>query len=145
MPVVQKRAGFDQVANAGDGDHKVFSKEISGKKVVDKLYHKLYNDPLLSAFWNDDLDEETVQHMQEVMMEVAFGEGLQDDDKAYLIEVHEDVIRERGLTERHFDAYLAHFDKTLEELQDILPVDKIRDAKANMRSTRVVFQTGKKK
>jgi truncated hemoglobin YjbI len=62
-----------------------------------------------------------------------------------LIEVHEDVIRERGLTERHFDAYLAHFDKTLEELQDILPVDKIRDAKANMRSTRVVFQTGKKK
>jgi hypothetical protein len=35
------QAGFDQVANAGDGDHKVFSKEISGKKVVDKLYHKV--------------------------------------------------------------------------------------------------------
>ncbi len=74
------------------------------------------------------------------MMELAFGAGFQPEDKKYLIEVHEEMIREHGVNETHYDHYIAHFDKTLEELSEILPHDKVKEAMTNIRAARVIFE-----
>ncbi len=60
MPVVkQSRFGGDLASD--EKDHKKFSKEIAGKKVVDSLFRKLFADPLLAPFWAEQ-DMETIVH-----------------------------------------------------------------------------------
>mmetsp|Transcript_2476 Transcript_2476/g.5747 ORF Transcript_2476/g.5747 Transcript_2476/m.5747 type:complete len:139 (+) Transcript_2476:155-571(+) len=135
-----KHAQIDRDAiDLGEGDHKIFSKEVSGKKVVDQLYQKLYADPELSQYWTG-LDPATISHMQDVMMEVAFGAGLLPEDVTYLKETHSAAMSYKGLTERHFDLYLKHFEEVLKELGSIIPADKCKSAITNMKAAKVVFK-----
>jgi len=57
-----KHAQIDRDAiDLGEGEHKVFSKEVSGKKVVDLLFHKLLEDAELSQYWSN-VAPETLSH-----------------------------------------------------------------------------------
>ncbi|KAG1671166.1 hypothetical protein FOA52_005420 [Chlamydomonas sp. UWO 241] len=123
----------------GEGDHKTFSKEVSGKKVVDLLFHKLLADKELAPYWSST-EPETISHQQDVMMEIAFGAGLLPEDVTYLKEVHQAAMSYRGLTERHFDLYLKHFETVLKELGTIIPQDKCKAAVANMKAAKIIFQ-----
>ena len=49
----------------------------------------------------------------------------QAEDIQYLKEVHASAILERGLSERHFDLFVKHFETTLKELGTIIPSDKV--------------------
>mmetsp|Transcript_16834 Transcript_16834/g.50448 ORF Transcript_16834/g.50448 Transcript_16834/m.50448 type:complete len:125 (-) Transcript_16834:597-971(-) len=121
-----KHAQIDRDAiDLGEGEHKVFSKEVSGKKVVDLLFHKLLEDAELSQYWSN-VAPETLSHQQDVMMEIAFGAGLLPEDITYLKEVHASAMSYKGLTDRHFDMYLKHFETVLKELGSIIPSDKVK-------------------
>ena len=49
----------------------------------------------------------------------------QPEDAQYLKEVHASAILERGLSERHFDLFVKHFESTMKELGHIIPADKV--------------------
>ncbi len=67
----------------------------------------------------------------------------QPEDAAYLKEVHAEALQYRGLSEKHFDIFIKHFEDTLKELGSIIPADKCKEAIANVKSTRVIFKKGK--
>lgn len=137
---MSKHASIDRSAiSIGEGDHKTFSKEISGKKVVDLLFHKLLEDPEVSQYWSTT-EPETLAHQQDVMMEIAFGAGLLPEDITYLKETHASAMQYRGLNERHFDRYMVHFEATLKELGAIIPHDKVKSAITNMKTCKVIFK-----
>ena len=46
---------------------------------------------------------------------------LQPDDAAYLKQVHAHAIRERGLTKKHFEHFVKHWEETLHEMGSIIP------------------------
>lgn len=127
--------------SAGEGNHKVFSKEISGKLVVDLLFQRLLGDKELQGFWAG-LDIPTITHQQDVMMEIAFGAGLLPEDITYLTEVHKDIMQHHGLTSKHFELYCKHFEATLADprISTVIPKEKKDEAVKNIKSCAVIFK-----
>lgn len=145
---MSKHASIASDSLGVEKEHKTFSKEVSGKKVVDSLFKKLFADPELRGFWAPDgvpLSIETINHQQDVMMEIAFGAGLLEEDKHYLREVHAEAISYSGLSLKHFDLFVKHFEATLMELSHIIPGEKVKEAIINIKACKVIFDTGKKK
>eukprot|EP00798_Chlamydomonas_sp_ICE-L_P003674 gene3674-13749_t len=123
----------------GASDHtgKTFVKEIASKKVIDMLFDKILADVELAYFF-EGVDMEYLKKKQEVMMDVMFG-GLQALETVYLREAHLEAIKHRGLTERHWERFVKHFEVTLRELSQQIPEEKRKSAVANIRATRMYF------
>ena len=57
----------------------------------------------------------------------------------YLRESHLDAMKNRGLTERHWERFVKHFEAVLHALGPQIPEDKKKAALANIRATRMYF------
>ncbi len=81
---------------------------------VGLFYQKVVADPLLAPFFSE-LDLAAQVRKQTAFMGWAFGSGQQYSGRD-LGEAHRRLVRERGLTDVHFDAVAGHLDATLREL-----------------------------
>lgn len=88
--------------------------EAAVMAAVDLFYKKVTADPLLAPFFVD-LDLAGQVRKQVAFMGWAFGSGHQYSGRD-LGEAHRRLVRERGLTDVHFDAVAGHLDATLREL-----------------------------
>jgi hypothetical protein len=60
-------------------------------------------------------------------------------EAVYLRESHLDAMKNRGLTERHWERFVKHFEVILHNLGPQIPEDKKKAAIANIRATRMYF------
>lgn len=123
--------------DASDHQGKTFLKEIAAKKVINLMFEKVFADPELSPMF-EHADAARLKHMQEVLMDVAFG-GLQALESVYLRESHLDMMKHHGLCERHWERFVKHFEVVLHSLGAQIPDDKKKAAIANIRATRMYF------
>lgn len=91
---------------------------IGGKPAVEatveKMYDKILTDPLLKPFFNG-LDMAHQRRSQIAFMVMAFG-GPHHYTGADLTRAHAKMVKENGLTDRHFDAVAGHLKASLGEL-----------------------------
>lgn len=88
--------------------------EAAVMAAVDVFYKKVTTDPLLAPFFIE-LDLAAQVRKQVAFMGWAFGSGHLYSGRD-LGEAHRRLVRERGLTDVHFDAVAGHLDATLREL-----------------------------
>ena len=91
---------------------------IGGKDAVnatvDKMYDKILTDPLLKPFF-EGLDMARQRRSQAAFMVMAFG-GPHLYTGADLAKAHAKLVKEKGLTDKHFDAVAGHLKAALTEL-----------------------------
>jgi hemoglobin len=81
---------------------------------VDGFYKRVLGDPLTAPFF-DETDMNAQARKQMSFMAHAFG-GPDEYKGKDLREAHAHLVRDRGLTDAHFDAVASHLKATLEEL-----------------------------
>ncbi len=110
--------------------------EIGGEPAVsatvDVFYEKVLADPLLKPFF-DGIDMDDQSRKQKAFFTTIF-KGATVAADAYMRSAHEALVRDKGLSDEHFDAVARHLHATLEELN--VPshlADQIMSAAAGLR------------
>lgn len=88
--------------------------EAAVMAAVDLFYKRVTDDALLAPFFAE-LELGAQVRKQVAFMGWAFGSGRQYSGRD-LGEAHARLVRERGLTDVHFDAVAGHLNATLREL-----------------------------
>jgi hemoglobin len=91
---------------------------------VDLFYKKVMDDPLVAPFFSE-LDLPAQVRKQMSFIGWAFGSGKAHSGRD-LGEAHARLVRERGLSDVHFDAVAGHLDASLRELG--VPDDLVNEA-----------------
>lgn len=81
---------------------------------VEKMYDKILRDPLLSPFFAG-LDMARQRRSQAAFMIMAFG-GPHQYTGADLTKAHAGLVKDKGLSDVHFDAVAGHLKAALAEL-----------------------------
>lgn len=81
---------------------------------VEKMYDKILRDPLLSPFFAG-LDMARQRRSQVAFMITAFG-GPHQYTGADLTKAHAGLVKDKGLSDVHFDAVAGHLKAALTEL-----------------------------
>jgi len=109
---------------------------IGGEKAVmaavDTFYSKVLADDLTRPFF-EGIDLEAQVRKQVAFMTWAFG-GPAEYKGRDLRTAHADLVKKKGLTDRHFDAVAGHLKATLLELG--VAADLVEEALAIVGSTR---------
>jgi hemoglobin len=91
---------------------------IGGKDAVQAtvnlMYEKILGDPLLEPFFSDK-DMAHLRRSQTAFMVMAFG-GPHQYSGADLTKAHAGMVREKGLSDPHFNAVAGHLKAALQEL-----------------------------
>lgn len=91
---------------------------IGGKAAVnaavDKMYDKILKDPILKPFF-EGVDMARQRRSQVAFMVMAFG-GPHQYTGADLTKAHAKMVKEKGLSDVHFDAVATHLQDALTEL-----------------------------
>jgi hemoglobin len=106
--------------------------EAAMMAAVDGFYRRVTADPLLAPFFAA-LDMQAQTKKQLAFMTWALG-GPSEYRGRPLGDAHRHMVRERGLSDRHFDAVAAHLAATLQELA--VPAPLIDEAMGIVASTR---------
>jgi hemoglobin len=99
---------------------------------VDLFYAKVVADELTRPFFVG-LDLEAQTRKQVAFMAWAFG-GPSNYKGRDLVTAHAGLVRDRGLSDAHFDAVARHLESTLQDLQ--IEPGMIQEALAIVESTR---------
>ncbi|GBF90610.1 hypothetical protein Rsub_03182 [Raphidocelis subcapitata] len=116
------------------------SDSVSLKKVVDVFYEKVMADPVLSPFFHE-VDVPKLKSHQVQFMAMAFGGKelvLEEHPNLNLRRIHYKLIRDRGLTERHWEVFFERFKDALRELPEIPEATK-STALRSVATTRAYF------
>lgn len=109
---------------------------IGGKAAVtaavDKMYDKILQDPLLKPFFAD-LNMANQRRSQVAFMVMAFG-GPHHYTGADMTKAHAKLVKEKGLSDAHFDAVAGHLKASLMELN--VPAALIGEVLALVGTTR---------
>jgi len=82
---------------------------------VEKMYEKILQDPLLQPFFAG-LDMARQRRSQAAFMVMAFG-GPHHYTGADLTRAHARMVKEKGLSDQHFDAVAGHLKSALTDLK----------------------------
>lgn len=113
---------------------------VSLKKIVDMFYDKVLADPRLSPFFLG-IDVPKLKSHQVKFMALAFGGKelvVDEHPDLNLRRIHYRLIRDRGLTEEHWQWFFDRFQDTLMELPEI-PRETKDKAITSVAATRVYF------
>ncbi|WP_417912904.1 multiheme c-type cytochrome [Candidatus Electronema sp. TJ] len=111
-PKVQDRA--DTAKTAADAFYKELGGEEAVNKAVDLFYDKVMADPAVNHFFAG-IDMDTQRRMQKAFMNFAFGGSLPYKGRD-LTAAHARLVKEKGLTDSHFNIIIKHFGDALREL-----------------------------
>ena len=106
--------------------------EAAVNAAVDVFYGKVLADERIKHFF-DDVNMEAQHKHQKRFLTYAFG-GAPTYSGRSLRMTHERLVKEMGLTDKHFDAVIENLGATLQELG--VPADLIGEAAAIAESTR---------
>ena len=134
-----------EVLNYGAHERKaILLDKLGGRQVLqdalDDFYNRQLDDPRLVSFFRGT-DMEILKWHQFNLMGIAFAHVPDNVDLRHLLLVrHKKLFEEQGLSERHFDIVLEHFQKTL---QDRNLDQELMDEVLNVvRPIRDIFQEG---
>ncbi len=89
--------------------------EKTVKLVVEKFYERVLNDDRINHFFEQvDMFKQKIHQID--FLTYAF-EGSERYRSSMMREVHEKLVREQGLNDEHFNAFIEDFVETLKELE----------------------------
>ena len=89
--------------------------EKTVKLVVEKFYERVLNDDRINHFFEQvDMFKQKIHQFD--FLTYAF-EGSERYRSSMIKEVHEKLVREKGLNDEHFNAFVEDFVETLKELE----------------------------
>ena len=89
--------------------------EKTVKLVVEKFYERVLNDDRINHFFEQvDMFKQKIHQID--FLTYAF-EGSERYRSSMMREVHEKLVREKGLNDEHFHAFIEDFVETLKELE----------------------------
>jgi len=106
--------------------------EAAVNAAVDLFYEKVLADPLLIPFF-EGTDMVRQRGHQKLFLTFAFG-GAPGYPGRSMREGHAHLVKEKGMSDIHFDAVMGHLGAALTELS--VPADLIAEAAAIAESTR---------
>jgi hemoglobin len=119
-----QRVHFAAGTNPGEaprGAATARGRSVSLKKIVDRFYDRVLADPIIAPFFAA-VDLAKLKSHQLQFMALAFGGRelvLADYPEFDLRRIHKHLLRDRGLTERHWELFYDHFVRTLEDLPEV--------------------------
>lgn len=114
---------------------------IAMKQIVDKLYERVLNDEKLKPFYKDT-DISHLLEMESQLMTYVFGGRelmLLDKPEFNLRHIHMSALVNGPLTHEHWQAFVGHFQDTLDALPE-LPLEARESAMKWIRSTKDDFR-----
>lgn len=124
-----------------DSKKRALSNEISMKKIVDMLYKRVLDDPQLAPFFRG-IPIDKLKRMQTSTMLMAFGGealGTGTNGGPDMRQIHMRLIRDEGLSLRHWELWVKHFHNTLNELPEV-PEEQKEAALRSIRATKHYFR-----
>lgn len=100
--------------------------------LVNKLYIKILDDELLRDFFCG-FDINNIKQSQLAFITMAFG-GLNAYKGKPLQAIHEPLVEQKGLSDKHFDRLMVLFEVSLKELE--VPSSLIQETLALVETTR---------
>ena len=126
-------------------DKNALYNRLGGKEAIRaavyKMYEKILQDPLLKPFFAG-LDMTRLYRSQQAFLLMAFG-GPHHYTGEDLSIVHAKMVKEKGLSDVHFNAVAGHLKSTLSELN--VPGPVIAEVLAIVETTRGAVLGGGKK
>ena len=106
--------------------------EAAVNAAVDIFYRKVLADDRINHFF-EGIDMEKQAAKQKAFLTFAFG-GPNNYTGHDMRKAHERLVKEKGLSDEHFDAVMENLGATLQELN--VPAELIQEAAAIAESTR---------
>lgn len=117
------------------------SDSVSLKKIVDVFYDKVMADPRLSPYFGS-VDVPKLKSHQVKFMALAFGGKelvLDEHPDVNLRRIHWNLIKDKGVTESHWEWFFQHFKEALDDMPEVPEETKARAA-ASVATTRAYFR-----